>query len=484
MTKATDYYALLGLFRDAPPEEIRRAYLKAVQRLHPDRNTALGETEIFLEVQQAYEVLANPQRRAQYDSSLPKEEARESPVSMEILYSRPNLVRMKESQALYVLLEISSNARTGQLAAAPPLNICLALDRSTSMKEKKMDLLKSAAIQFLRRMRPEDLLSVVTFSDKPEVVIPAAYQAERQKLEAPIRNIVPSGATEIYKGLKAAYDEVQRGRAAGRVNHIILITDGHTYGDEKACLELAGQAAEQGVGISAMGIGADWNDSFLDQLATRTGHTSRYIARPQDIQRFLDDKFNALTHVVADETAIQFTLTEGVRLHYAFRLQPETGPLGVDGLLALGPILRDTRLTIVFELLVAPSALNGENLTLLDGKIEVSMKARAVSAPPLRVRLERPVRADAGQDAPPLPIMQALSRLTLYRMQERARAEAQAGQYEKATRSLKFLASHLSAAGEESLARTVLFEAEHLSREQTFSQEGEKRIKYATRSLI
>jgi len=41
--------------------------------LHPDKNKAAGETELFLGVQQAYEALANAQRRAQYDATLPAE---------------------------------------------------------------------------------------------------------------------------------------------------------------------------------------------------------------------------------------------------------------------------------------------------------------------------------------------------------------------------------------------------------------------------
>lgn len=483
MANAPDYYALLGIFRDATTDEIRRAYLKAVQRLHPDKNVAPGETELFLEVQQAYEVLVNPKRRAEYDAALPKEAPLESPIALEILYSRPNLVRMDEQQVVYVLLELYSNARTGQFST-PPLNVCLVLDRSTSMKDAKMDLLKAAAVQFLRSMRPEDMFSVVAFSDKPEVVVPAAYQVDRQKLESPIRNIQPSGATELYKGLKAGFDQIQVGRAAGRVNHIILITDGHTYGDEEACLELASQAAEQGVGISVMGIGTDWNDAFLDEVASRTGHTSRYIARPQEIQKFLDERFHALTRIFADDTSLEFNLAQDVRLNYAFRFQPDAGPLALESSMRLGPILRDTHLSVILELMVASPALNNSTLMLLDGQVQIAMKGRTVPMPPLRVRLERPVSADAGQDPPPLPIMQALSRLTLYRMQERARAEAQAGEIDKATRSLKYLAAHLSSQGEDGLARTVLFEAENLNRKQSLSQEGEKEIKYATRALF
>ena len=57
-----DYYATLGITRDASQDDIKRAYFQAAQKLHPDKNTAAGETELFMGVQQAYEVLSNPKR--------------------------------------------------------------------------------------------------------------------------------------------------------------------------------------------------------------------------------------------------------------------------------------------------------------------------------------------------------------------------------------------------------------------------------------
>ena len=168
-----DYYSLLGIPRDASQEEIKRAYFDAAQRLHPDKNTAAGETELFLGVQQAYEALSNPKRRAQYDATLPPEEKTSLPYQNKIIYSRPNLIRLDEPQMLYMILDLETPAEA-RATPSPPLNVCLVLDRSTSMQGEKMDMVKATAIQVLRNLRPQDILSVVAFSDRAEVIIPAA----------------------------------------------------------------------------------------------------------------------------------------------------------------------------------------------------------------------------------------------------------------------------------------------------------------------
>ncbi len=483
MPSTPDYYAILGLLRDATPEQVKRAYLEAAQRLHPDKNQAPGETEIFLEVQQAYETLSNPKRRKAYDISLPKEDAPASPILHEILYSRPHLVRLDEAQLMYVLVNLRAR-REEEAFPVPPLNVCLVLDRSTSMKDAKMDLLKAAAVQFLRDLRAEDIFSVVAFGDRADVIIPASYRNDRLKLESRIRDIHAGGATELFQGLQSGLNEVRRGRDARRVNQVILLTDGHTYGDEEACLKLAGQASQEGIGISVMGIGTDWNDAFLDQVAGRTGNTSHYIARPQDIQKLLTEKFHELTRVLAEKVTLEGSLADGVQVNYAFRTQPESGPLSFDQTTRLGTILRETGLSVLFEFLVQPSALQKDHTVLLNGTLKIAMSTRPTPVSPIRIRIETEVADKPATTLPPPAILQALSRLTLYRMQERARGESQAGQYDKATRSLKNLAAHLLEQEHRDLAHTVLLEAENLQNKHTFSLAGEKEIKYATRALF
>ena len=63
MSVATDYYAVLGVRKDANAEEIKKAYRRLARELHPDVNPDPVTQERFKEITQAYEVLSDPEKR-------------------------------------------------------------------------------------------------------------------------------------------------------------------------------------------------------------------------------------------------------------------------------------------------------------------------------------------------------------------------------------------------------------------------------------
>src|SRR5688572_31514323 len=62
-----DYYKILGLARDASQDEIKRVYRRLARKYHPDVSKETNAEDRFKEVQEAYEVLKDPEKRAAYD---------------------------------------------------------------------------------------------------------------------------------------------------------------------------------------------------------------------------------------------------------------------------------------------------------------------------------------------------------------------------------------------------------------------------------
>lgn len=483
MSGPPDYYAMLGIPRDATQEEIRRAYHQSAMRLHPDVNMVVGDTELFLDLQRAFDILANPELKTKYDRQLPPVESSKPVVDISMLFSRSVLPVLTEPQLVYVLLDFTP-PRMEIASESAPLNVCLVLDRSTSMKGERMDMVKNTAIEIIRQLRREDVLSIVTFSDRAEVLIPASRRLDRAAVETQIQMIQTGGATEIFRGLEAGYQEIRVSYNKKYVNHIVLLTDGRTYGDETQCMRIADQATARGIGISCLGIGEEWNDIFLDGLASRTGGSSAYIAQSTDIRRILKEKFLSLSRIYAENVRFDFHSGKDVILRYAFRIAPESGPLEIEPPINLGSIPIDGSLVVVLEFQLPPLQGDVSQVALATGQIAVDIPMLIMPTSVSRLRLTRPVKADPPPEPPPTRLLNALSKLTLYRIQDRANQAISTGNLEVATQHLNNLATHLFSQGEKDLARTVLEEAENLELGKSLSEEGKKRIKYGTRSLL
>ncbi|MEA1944481.1 MAG: molecular chaperone DnaJ [Euryarchaeota archaeon] len=67
MPQKKDYYEILGVRKDADPKEIKKAYRKLAMKYHPDRNPSPSAEEKFKEISEAYGVLSDSEKRAQYD---------------------------------------------------------------------------------------------------------------------------------------------------------------------------------------------------------------------------------------------------------------------------------------------------------------------------------------------------------------------------------------------------------------------------------
>lgn len=481
MAALPNYYELLGLPTDATPDEIRRAYREAAVKYHPDLNQDANANEKFLQTTKAYEILSNPQARRSYDQELA--DANTDPIRINIEYSNRAIAIANEPQLLYVLLNITPGKKYQEIPENI-LNLCLVLDRSTSMQGSRMDTVKDAAVELVRNLSPRDQIAIITFSDRADVMLPSGKKLDSRLIETQIQMIRVGGGTEIFQGLQAGFEEIHRVSSRSTINHIILVTDGRTYGDEAKCIQLAEKCVANNIQITGLGIGTEWNDAFVDKLTGITGGVCFYISRKHNLRQVLKEKLELLKKTFANSVQLAIQPTTGVKLQSAYRVSPEPMVLPGENLLRLGGIQTKSELSILLEFQIdpIPSELSRFQVAALEFSFDLPFNSGQNRVQ--KTQINRLTTNKINPELPPPHIFHALSQLNLYRMQERARYEASVGKLKDAENRLQRLATELLDRGEVDLAQTAITEAERIQHTQMLSAEGEKQIKYGTRALL
>jgi Ca-activated chloride channel family protein len=479
-----DYYAVLGVQADTDAQTIKQAYRQLARRYHPDTSNVQGAAERFLEIQEAYELLTDPVQRTVYDRWRREQGADVLlPIIMRITPSHQVLHCLGEAQMLYVLVEISASEQVENQRL--PLNISLVLDRSTSMKGTRLQRVKDAARYIVDQMGPEDVLSLVAFSDRAELILPGSKRIQKRAARAAIGGIRANGGTEILQGLKTGMQEVQKWHGENRISHLILLTDGQTYGDEVGCLKVSEQAGEQGITLTTMGIGSDWNDQILDEMARRSGAPggSIYLDSSAKIAKAFAERIQSLGQIFARNLCLSINLGKDVSVEEIFRVCPQMDRLTLnDNRMSLGMLATGEPQAVMLSLLVGCYKPGRHRMLQVDLEAEVpSVEPRFV-----RTRQTLTLSFDTNIQArsPISPdIVSAMGKLAILKMQERAMQEIEAGQIEAAISRLKTMATRLLDIGEAELARAALLEAGHLGKSGTLSSEGRKKLRYGTREL-
>ena len=476
-----DYYRTLGIDKDATKDEIRDAFSKATRNYHPDMNPDPAAQEEFLCVQKAYETLSDPVKRQMYDASQEREDEQVL-VEVETIYSSETLVRLDEPQRVYAIVTI--RCKTSSSAdKRTPANICFVVDRSTSMKENRLEIVKRNILNIFDRLTADDVFSLITFNDRAEVVIPSTTAANLPSLKKSILGLTAEGGTEIFQGLIRGYQMLSQSIRKAETRYLMLLTDGHTYGDESSCYSMSRQASQEGIVIQAMGIGHEWNDRFLDRLTSISGGCAQYINTPEDLQQILDRQLNALESVYAQKMKITFQKPDDIVIGTVFRLSPDSAPMSVESPISLGNLDYEQEQVLLFEFLVPPQAEGNTRVDLAGGEISMRLSGseKLIQVP---FQLYREFADTQSETPPPDKMMRAVSRLTLYRLQAKAHSALLDRNVAEATRYLQNLATHLLSQGNNELARTVLREAESIRENGAFSKYGEKKLKYGTRALM
>lgn len=222
------------------------------------------------------------------------------------------------AQGCMAWLQIGLQTKSAETEVIAPLNLAIVIDRSGSMRDDdKMPYVKQSLAVFLRSLNPDDIVSIVTYSDHAELLLPAQKVGDGRWIQEVINGIEPGGSTNLHAGMVLGLREVERNFNIHRNNRVMLLTDGIANQGEIDPVKIAADALrynEKGIYLSTIGLGLEFNDSLLIKLADQGEGGYTFVDSAEEMDRVFREQVNSLKQRVVDEVSVQIFPADGVRL--------------------------------------------------------------------------------------------------------------------------------------------------------------------------
>ncbi len=321
-------------------------------------------------------------------------------VAIETMISDPQVDISQGSSQRQISIEISAVAEPQDRQL--PLNLCLILDHSGSMKGTPLNTVKQAAKELIKGLKPEDRLSIVAFDHEAKVIVPCQQVGDTNEIFAQIDQLQAAGGTAIDAGIKLGITQLIEGKQ-DRVSHAFILTDGENeHGDNQRCLKLAGFATESNITLNTLGFGEHWNQNILEKIADIAAGTLAYIAEAAQAASEFGRIFDRMQSVGLTNAYLQLKLKPKVRLAElkpVAQVAPDTIELAVedDGNLQtvrLGDLMKDLSRVILVNTYIGQ---------LIDGEqslAEPSLREIAT----LQIRYDDPAKGLTNLLTPPVNV--------------------------------------------------------------------------------
>jgi hypothetical protein len=322
----------------------------------------------------------------------------------------------------------------------------------------------------------EDRFAMVACAERALLLAPGATGAERAILARAIGRLPGLNLgerTDLTAGLALALAELRAGRTGRRAEQIVLLTDGFTE-RPAACLELAAEAAAERVAVSTLGLGGEFEETLLTELADRTGGRALFLADPAEVPRAVAAEFGAARSTAAAGVAIRVAGAPGVEIRRVTRIRPALAVLhegNHTAEVALGDLPAGGEVRLLLELLAPPHTPGSAPLA--------TVTASATDAAPALLDIMASYRSTPA----PLDdtLRDAAARGSVARLQRRAIAPGTPPA--ETARLLRASAARLDELGEHALAGVAREQAATVERTGRTGSVPTKQLTYATRRL-
>lgn len=201
-------------------------------------------------------------------------------------------------------------------AQRPPLNVSLVIDRSGSMKGAgKMQYAIEAAKMLIDRLNNQDLLSIVAYDDKINLLQRSAPLTDKSNLKNLVSELIPRGSTNLTGGMQRGADEVKSAKSANSTNRVILLSDGQAnegITNPRRIGEIVRDYRNDGIQITSMGLGLDYNEDLMASIAENSGGNYYFIENPTQLEDIYEQEMSIMFAIVAKEVTFIYHPSENI----------------------------------------------------------------------------------------------------------------------------------------------------------------------------
>jgi Mg-chelatase subunit ChlD len=233
---------------------------------------------------------------------------------------------ISRSQREAVLQIGFTTAEVNERTDLRPLNLVFVIDKSGSMAaDDKMSRVKSGLRTMIGQLRPDDVVSIVTFDTSAAVLYPASRLGNGDRLRYAIDCLTPGGSTNLHGGLMLGYAEARKHFRAGATNRVILLTDGIANEGVVDPARIAADSSEcngRGIDLSTIGVGLELNNDLLRTLARSGRGLYHFISDYKDINKVFVNEVQSLVSSVAKNVEVRIEYGSVLQLQKIYGYAP------------------------------------------------------------------------------------------------------------------------------------------------------------------
>lgn len=205
----------------------------------------------------------------------------------------------------------------------PPLNMAIAVDTSGSMNGEPIRLVKNGLAKLAESLNPKDTVTLISYAGDARVVVESSPETDpdRALLVNGISELQAQGGTNIYEGLKQALTIVDESKDPNRQNRVLLLSDGMAsegIQNRERIINLGKSYAEQGIGISTIGVGKSFDIELMQRLSESGAGNFYFIENISTVIEVFEEEVDTFLIPVAEDVRIDLDIAKGYRFRATY----------------------------------------------------------------------------------------------------------------------------------------------------------------------